>query len=286
MQIWEQISLLLGGNVVVGAGVVHLSKVFLKNLFAKGLENHKALLSRESNESIERLKSDLQKESNESIERLKSDLQRESKHQDSLIELKGIMDNYKGPLLHSSYELQSRIYNLVSNGVLELYFVKKFGDGSERNYLLNNTVFVIAQYFAWTEIIRREIQFIELDNPEETKGISEIQDRIYSLWNANRGIFDDPLMIWAGEQRGIGEIMIRTKDNKLVCIGYAKFLKILDSRDEDLLNQLKKKVEKYISNNGYERNRLIPVQNSLIDLLTVLDPSYIRFPMEQRSKIT
>ncbi|MDW1630952.1 hypothetical protein R7O13_23210 [Vibrio sp. Y176] len=280
--------------------LVYLSKLLVDNRFKKDLADHKAKLQldnsktiegykasllRDNNEAIEGYKATLLKNNNEELERVKARLVQESKDSDRLFELEMIMQNYKAPLLHAAYELQSRIYNLVSNRVIDLYFVKEIGDGSEKNYLINNTVFVIAQYFAWIEIIKREIQFIEMDAPSKTKEFSKINDKMIGLWHGDRGQFDDPLMIWSGEQRGIGELMMEQSRGKYVCIGYAKFLKILDNEDELLINQLKSKVECYINENEYERNRLIPVQNTLIDLLEFLDKEYKRFPKKQREKI-
>ncbi|MCD9526138.1 hypothetical protein [Photobacterium carnosum] len=270
METLKLILSILGGSTVVISAAAYLARILLKSQLDKDLADHKSALSRESNEVIERLK---------------HSLLQDGKHEDRFIGLKLIMQSYKGPLLHASYELQSRIYNLVSNRIIELYFKRDIGDGSEKEYLINNTVFVISQYFAWTEIIRREIQFIEMDNPDETKVFSHIQDEINTLWNSDKGRFDDPLMIWSGEQRGIGELMIEAKEERLTCIGYSNFLKLLETKDEYLLNQLKAKVEKYIYENDFSKNRLVLIQNTLIDLLAFLDPDYKRFPHKQREKI-
>ena len=80
--------------------------------------------------------------------------------------------------------------------------------------------------------------------------------------------------------------MIETRNDKLSCIGYSKFLKMLEGNSEELLSQLDKKVKKYLEQEKFQNNRLVPVQNSLIDLLEFLDPDYIRFPKEQRTYIT
>ena len=269
MQIWEVLLVSFGGTASALLTVAFLFKKLLGHWFNKNLEQYKLNIIQEN--SI-------------ALENLKSDLANQSKYEDRALKLQEIMNNYKGPLIHSAYELQSRIYNLVANRIIKLYFVDQRGDGSERDYIIKNTVFVIAQYYAWTEIIRREIQFIELDNPEATKEFSQIQDSIYSIWHSE--MFDDPLMIWAGEQRGIGEIMTETRNDKLSCVGYSKFLKMLEENNEVLLNQLEKKVRKYIEQGTFQTNRLVPVQNSLIDLLEFLDPNYIRFPEEQRTYIT
>src|SRR5450432_2250639 len=79
---------------------------------------------------------------------------------------------FREPLGRAAYELQSRIFNIVKGGFLELYL----DGGTERThaYAINHTVFVIAQYFAWTELIRREIQFIDLGADAETRRLAQL----------------------------------------------------------------------------------------------------------------
>lgn len=43
----------------------------------------------------------------------------------------------------------------------------------ERSYVLNNTVYLIAQYFAWTEIIRRDME----DSPGKLQRIFDPRGR-------------------------------------------------------------------------------------------------------------
>lgn len=194
-------------------------------------------------------------------------------------EFQYVMKKYEGPLLYAVYDLQSRLYNIIEQGFITRFYLQ--GSDNEKDYVINNTVFVIAQYFAWVEIIRQEIQFIEFKDIKRTKEISRLRDRIYGLWQSSE--FDDLFRIWAGEQRAIGELMIVERNNQLVCIGYSSFLTCLTNNNEPLLEKLKSDV-KYLTNSEEESfSRLTEIQHTLIKTLNYLDPDNIRFPEECRS---
>lgn len=81
------------------------------------------------------------------------------------------------------YDLQSRLFNILRGGVLT--FITG-GDQRERSYVIDNTVFLIGQYLCWTELTRREIQYIDLGKDEETRRLQRLQDTIYDLWGMSR----------------------------------------------------------------------------------------------------
>ena len=84
------------------------------------------------------------------------------------------MRKYQGPLIHAVYNLQSRLFNIVERNFAGAYLTSR--DAYERDYVVNNTAFVIMQYFAWTEIIRREVQFLDLTDSEKTRDLSKLQE--------------------------------------------------------------------------------------------------------------
>jgi len=184
------------------------------------------------------------------------------------------MDRYRGPLIHAAYDLQSRIYSLVNNYAIKIYFIDNNGDGSEKNYFIKNTTFVIAQYFAWTEIIRNEVQFIEFNNVDYTKKLATLQDKIYSIW---QGGSRNGISIWAGEQRGVGELMVEEISGRQQCIGYSTFLKLLDKKEEPLLLDLESRVSDYLESGKPYSEKLVLIQNALIDIIKFLDPENKRF---------
>lgn len=88
-----------------------------------------------------------------------------------------IMRKYQEPLFRSAADLQSRIYNIIAGGFFNVYYLQ--GSERQRKYALDNTIFLFAQFYAWTEATRCEIQFISLDSDVDTRKLSKLQNDIY-----------------------------------------------------------------------------------------------------------
>jgi hypothetical protein len=122
--------------------------------------------------------------------------------------------------------------------LIGVYLVR--GNEREKSYVINNTVFLIAQYQCWSEEVRRGIQFIDLGKSGETRKLSRLQDNIYSLWGTDA--YPPVLRIFAGEQRAIGDALIQTDGKGLQvseCIGYGPFLKIFTPGTNPLIDALR-----------------------------------------------
>jgi len=229
---------------------------------------------------MEGLRSRLKLEGDTLLESLKARLQRDARMDDRQFALAQVMRRYQGPLLHAVYDLQSRLYNILVNRFLDVYLVR--GSATQKHYAQYNTAFLIAQFFGWTEIIRQEVQFIEFTESDKTRRLSDIRDEIYGLWQTDK--FDDPLMIWAGEQRAIGELMIELRGEQLTCKGYANFLKSFAAAQEPLMDRLLQAVQASAMTAGAPHDRLLAVQRKLIDMLDLLDPDQLRFRADWRTK--
>jgi hypothetical protein len=188
---------------------------------------------------------------------------------------------FREPLGRAAYELQSRIFNIVKGGFFTTYL--KGGDGRTRSYAIDHTTFVIAQYFAWTELIRREIQFIDLGADQETRQLAQLQHQIYSGWQTDR--YPPLLRVFGGEQHAIGERMIWEGPRGPQCMGFASFLDYLKGGPDPLICALRADVESLGSCLEQALPRLTYLQNSLVDLVEFLDPEAIRFPKKNRTKI-
>lgn len=267
MEIINVVFVALGGAASALVVVAFLGQKLVSYWFGRELESYKGKVSKENNEALETLKANLQVRIRE---------------EERSIDLQLTMDKYRGPLVHSAYELQSRIFNLVSLDVISYHFTNNNDDSTEKEYFLKNTMYVIAQYFAWTEIIRKEIQFIEFHESAASEHLSALQDVIYATWQSIE--YTDSLSIWAGEQRGIGELILEEKNGRYECVGYSKFLKLIQGGEEPLLQQLESRVATFLDSNDYKSVRLVKLQHTLIDLLEFLDPNYVRFPKNKRSK--
>ena len=91
--------------------------------------------------------------------------------------------------------------------------------------------------------------------------------------------------MFAGEQRAIGELMIREGPRPLECMGYAEFLSQVRTQEDVLLNALRADVRRLGDELSPARTRLSALQHLLIDLLASLDPKYLRFPKNRRTKV-
>jgi len=224
------------------------------------------------------------------MKRVEAELAAQKAEADRRAEVERTARKYSEPLGRAAYDLQSRIFNIVAGPdaehpqrgrFLEVYL--RGGDERTRNYAVRNTLFLVAQYFAWTELVRREIQFIDLGADQETRQLAALQDNIYSLWQTDQ--YHPLLRIFAGEQRAIGERLIREAQRGPECMGYASFLDYYDSKPDPLLNALELEIMSLGTSLEQARPRLVAMQHALVDLLAFIDPQFVRFPKRTRSKL-
>ncbi len=188
-----------------------------------------------------------------------------------------ILSKYREPLINAAYELQSRIFNILRLNFLDKFYIR--GNEREKQYAVENTIYVIAQYLGWIEIIRREIQFLDLGELETTKKLSNLEDHICELFLDTR--LGTALRIFRGNQRAIGEIMISNNQ----CLGYAEFVHNKDTNFQYWFQPLREDIELLATELDKHNTRLIELQHALIDLIDFLDPDYIRYPQQRRGKI-
>ncbi len=217
----------------------------------------------------------------EELARLKADLQTERDERLARQEAEKVISKFRDPLLQAAYELQSRIYNILKQSFLSTYYSN--GSGPEKEYAVENTVFLIAQFLGWTELIRQEIRFLDLGSDEETRQLRSLQDSMYTLLQTDR--FGKGFRLFAGEQRAIGELMIDRTAELPRCIGFAAFLKDRNQDVHHWLDPLREDVKKMAANVQPFEERLVSIQRSLVDLLDFLDPKCVYFPGNSRGKI-
>lgn len=190
---------------------------------------------------------------------------------------KRALDNYREPLLAASYELQSRLYN-----ILQLKFVEKYISSNmagKRDSAIESTLYVFAQFFGWSEIIRREVQYLRFSRDEQTREIGRLLRDITETFLADK--YGPQFMLWRVEQRGLGERMIVSSDSKMTCLGYASFVEKRSSMQE-WLGPLKDDLGN-IQDGG--RMRLTDLQHLLLELVTRLDEKQKRYPFELKSAL-
>lgn len=266
MDLLQTLMVAFGGSAAMLVLVGFLGKTLIAHLLAREAEDQRSRIKAEGDAQLALLKAQLEK------------LAREDDRQYARDQA---MQRYRGPLLHAAYDLQSRLYNVLAKGFFARYFVQ--GTPAQQHYAQHNTAFLIAQFFGWTEIIRQEVQFIEFAAVDDTRRLSDLRDAIYGLWQSDA--IADPLMVWAGEQRAIGEAMVETRNTQLCCKGYAAFLQDFGAGQNPLMDRLLQAVGASAAAPGASDQRLREVQHKLVDMLALLDPAYHRFPAERRTKV-
>ncbi|GIJ90061.1 hypothetical protein Asppvi_009010 [Aspergillus pseudoviridinutans] len=167
-------------------------------------------------------------------------------------EAERLLRKYREPLLLAAQELQARLFNILDRsepGRSVLYF-------AERSEVYQDTIFVytaylVGQYLAWTNILRRQVQFTafttEEKQPRRTREFIEVLDNITAVLNKGWQLGASPeqeawrrlassdrndvpyFILFKGHQRAIGEIMTvrdnSSADGELFCMGYSDFTK-------------------------------------------------------------
>jgi len=217
--------------------------------------------------------------------RLEHQLAQQREAQSREAKAKAIITKYRDPLLKSAFDFQSRLFSIVQLGFLRIYSKRTQTD---TDYAIKNTLYVIAEFLGWVEILRQEVRFLDLGDIEANKRLEELLSNIKETFLTDG--MDLTFRLFRGEQRAIGEIMIverETKDDKLSeCMGFAEFVQRLD---DPLFSKWFSKLEKDIAIlagevQGHEQ-RLIALQHTLIDLIDFLDPDCSRVPKSYRTKI-
>jgi hypothetical protein len=188
-------------------------------------------------------------------------------------EAERVLAKYREPLVLGAYDLQSRLYNILRKDFLRKYYV---GDrAGRRDYVRDHTIYLIGQYFGWTEIMRREVQFLLFEEAAETRQVAQLQYAIRNAFASDEEGLGDLFMIWRGEQSAIGERMIAVEEGQRFCIGYATFVEKMASQEfgrwfERLASDLDGIV-------GAPNERLRRLQHGLVDLVELLDENGVRF---------
>jgi hypothetical protein len=213
-------------------------------------------------------------------------LERRRREDDAAEVAKRVLHQYRDPLLDAAQTLQSRTFNIVRNGYLERFL--HCGDPEEERYARDYTVFAVAEYLTWVEIVRRELRFLDVGDEEHNRKLMTL------LMDTQLTIQSDklkgPFRIFRGHQRAIAELMMvptnAPEGPRNECIGYAAFCDRLDE-DPDFrvwFERMRNQVDLLATREHDER--LVQLQNDMVDLIDHLDPKMLRIPENFRQRIT
>ena len=181
-----------------------------------------------------------------------------------------VLDTYREPLVDASYDLQARLFNILSLHFVERYLKNNAQD--KHDAAIHSTLYVFAQFFGWRELIRGEVQYLRFSRHQRTRRVSQL------LWDIGEEFLADSygpqFMLWRVEQRGLGERMVSTVNGRATCLGYAAFVEQRHTMDE-WLKPLEHDLEN-LDEGG--RQRLTKIQHLLLALVRELDDKGKRYP--------
>jgi hypothetical protein len=201
-----------------------------------------------------------------------------------------LMARYREPLVRAAFDLQSRIYNIVAQSFLLDFYVH--GSPAEQEYAVRNTLFVFADYLGWVEIMRQDVQFLDLGDVERNHELACRLEAVTDILADSRTIKDPAFRLFKGQQRALGEVMIESVEAKDGsprgrCMGYARFVAKLETEPAFArwFEQLEGDVQDNPEDPKAHAERLTPLQHALMDLIDFLDDPPVRFPPDQRGKL-
>lgn len=115
-------------------------------------------------------------------------------------EAKVALDRFRGPLLDAAWQLGDRVHNIRNRGLLG------YMSGGRADDVKMTTLFRLAYYMAWREILRTQVQLLRFERAEDTKLVSTFLNDVTWVLASDR--VDSTWPLWSDEQRAIGELMI------------------------------------------------------------------------------
>jgi hypothetical protein len=214
-----------------------------------------------------------------------AELERQRKAEDAAAVAERILHRYRDPLLDAAQTLQSRSFNIVANGYLGSFL--HCGDPVEEVYARRYTVFAVAEYMTWVEIVRRELRFLDVGDQERNRQLMALLTKTQVTLQSDK--IRGPFRVFRGRQRAIAELMMiptgASEGPRNECIGYAAFCDRLDEDPDfaDWFTRLLDEVDLLTTRDNDQR--IIQLQNDLVDLIDHLDPKALRIPPDFRNRL-
>ncbi|WP_162908306.1 hypothetical protein [Allorhizocola rhizosphaerae] len=215
--------------------------------------------------------------------KLEHRLQQERHRETKAEQTEEIISRYREPLLLAANSLQSRMHNAVGGDYLPRFL--HCGDPEQERYARDFTVYTVAEYLCWVEIIRRELRFLDLGTEERTREFNrhlETVSRVMLLITYEH----DHFRLFRGQQRAIGELMMVTTNAGSDCMTYPVFSSKLEHEPEFArwFARLRRDVDAFLTHDWNGNIRQVHLQWALIDLIDFLDPNEVRLT-QNRAKL-
>jgi hypothetical protein len=160
-----------------------------------------------------------------------------------------LLARYFEPLAWAAFDLQSRLYNIYRQQLMTASRISE-------PYRRFSTLWFYGQFLAWIEIVRREVQVIDVGDVRRT---ARLQRHLFDVVDimATDGIADASFRVFRADQRAIGEAMVTERSTG-------------EHRRSDSMG--------YACSASRPTGRSPDGSPALIDLIDFVDPDWIRFP--------
>ena len=200
----------------------------------------------------------------------------------------------RDPLLRAAFELQSRFYNIVARDFLKRYLANGIPD--EKDYAVLSTLWLVGQYLGWVEILRREVQYLDLGSRAVNRRLQLRLSEVSAALASDSRRMEDSFIIFRSDQRAVGEFMVTARDTgtggtRPDCLGYSEFLERFRVTASEAANgaglgrpPLLAWADRFetdlqrAADEPDKATRLVRAQRRLIDLVDLLDPDRVRYP--------
>lgn len=199
-----------------------------------------------------------------------------------------IKSKYAVPIFYSAVELRKRLDN-----VLKLIKIIEKGDGwlnkeDPDDYYFLSTIYITAQFFGWTQILRRTVVYLDLSSTSETKAYSYGLEAIISSFSNPALMEEKPASdpkntedkwvysIWL---QAIGDQMIKKEDSEYSVLSFAEFCdKLKDTKNKDFQKWMKPLVDFYddLKSNQIRFRRIAAIHAIVNSFIELNDPKYLR----------
>jgi hypothetical protein len=140
-----------------------------------------------------------------------------------------LINQYRDPLLRAAFDLQSRLYNIV---VLNFLAYVHSPDETKKSYALDTTLWHFANFLGWVEILRHEVQFLDLGTSRRNKELQSRLGEVAQALASDRAVFrprkvplsvagemEPGFILFRADQQAVGEAMSWNESRTTIRLG-------------------------------------------------------------------
>jgi len=188
-----------------------------------------------------------------------------------------LLATQRDPAVRAVNELQERLWVILSSKAANYHYTRE--QQGDEEYYVESTAFLVAQYLAWSELMRRQIAALDYND------LSRLLDDVSDAF-AHGG---PGFQFYRLDQREIGErLMTQMKaDADAAIFRYSDFRDIMATpKPPERLLVLRNRSQYLLEHVDRELERATRIQNALIDLLDFVDAKRLWVRPDRRTKFS